>query len=321
MDDSILRCFNHDYRSRCIYMITIKKDASAPIFGRVTGDATIPLHLPGSPRIAASWLGKMIVAERALLEKHTPGLKVLHYALMPDHIHLLIFVQQPTKEHLGIIIARFKHLLLLKAKERNFIKEEDHLFTPSYNDRILFKSIKLQVIINYMKENPYRYQARKQFPDFFTRTNRIVIEGEICDLYGNLQLLYHPFKYQVVVHRRDPAETKERNFHEWRRAILNNDVVIGPFISINEKKVLKEALSNGGKVIYVKAGKPGERFKPYGKLFNHCVKGKLLIVFSHAAFEKMEKSHPPKLTRESCKIMNELALKITSLGAFCQALI
>ncbi len=87
----------------------------------------------------------------------------------------------------------------------------ESVFTPDFDDRILYRSRSLDTIFRYIRENPYRLAARRDRPDFFRRVNRLEIAGGEWQGYGNFQLLENPFKEQVVAHRADTPERRGQN--------------------------------------------------------------------------------------------------------------
>lgn len=281
----------HDYRKRCIYHITLMKNHAMPAFGRLAGDCSIPAGHPGSPYIISSLLGAAVKdALRGIGTIH-PALRVYQYALMPDHLHILLSVEHDLDEILGRKIALFKHSVNLKAGLTN-------VFEDGFNDQILNKNRKLDVIFNYLRANPYRLAVRRQHPDFFRRCNNIMIAGTPCQAYGNIQLLDNPFKGAVSVHRADSAETFGSHKERWLYTAANGGVLVSPFISKREKEVRNAAEEVGGRLILVTNKPFGEREKPAAHDFDMCSQGRMLIIAP---------TEPLDFSREACLKMNALA--------------
>ena len=96
------RCFGWDYRSRCIYMITITlADRSKPILGQLIceGDRWA---------VEASEIGHIVEECWREIPEQWPGVEILESQLMPDHFHGIIFVKEPQQKTLGNIIGSFK---------------------------------------------------------------------------------------------------------------------------------------------------------------------------------------------------------------------
>ncbi len=97
----ILRAPWHDYTQRCIYLVTLNKSPLVENFGSLEGDCHLPAGTKGSSFIRTSVVGlaiKKVLKDFSLIE---PKIRILQYALMPDHLHILLFVREQTEEILG----------------------------------------------------------------------------------------------------------------------------------------------------------------------------------------------------------------------------
>ena len=291
----ILRAPWHDYTQRCIYMITLNKNPLMENFGILQGDYRIPTGQKGAAFISSTALGKAIKSTLRRFNSTEPNVRVLQYALMPDHLHILLFVEYPTEDTLGKIIARFKI-------EVNKASGITGVFAKGFNDQILKSSRSLAVLYRYLRENARRLAVRRARPEFFRRVNALEIGGKTFQAYGNFQLLDCPFKEQVIVHRADSSETRQKNREQWLYTAANGGVLVSPFISPAEKEIRKEAEEAGGRFILIISEPMGERYKPAGREFELCEAGRLLIVSANL---------PGDLSRQTCLTMNTLAQTIT----------
>ena len=93
----------HDYHEKCIYLITVTVKDRKPLLGTVTGDAT-------KAWISLSQEGKAVWSEIESLPKRYPQVRVLQHQIMPDHVHLVLYVTERLPEGLplGNIIASWK---------------------------------------------------------------------------------------------------------------------------------------------------------------------------------------------------------------------
>lgn len=293
----ILRAPWHDYTQRCIYMVTLNKNPLGKDFGILCGDYRIPSGQPGSSFIKASKTGTAIKDVLRRFHQIEPNIKILQYALMPDHVHILLFVEHPTQEILGRILARFK-------VEVNKDAGTDGVFAKGFNDQILKSTRTLDTFYTYIRDNARRLAVRRAHPEFFRRVNALKIGDKTYQAYGNFQLLDCPFKEQVVVHRADSQETLRQNRDQWLYTAANGGILVSPFISQPEKAVRAEAEEAGGRFILVTNEPMGERYKPTGHDFSLCEAGRLLIVSANL---------PGALSRNNCLAMNALAAMISKL--------
>lgn len=283
----------HDYTSRCIYHFTLLKHPDCPSFGRLMGDCHIPIGRPGSSYIAASEIGKAIKESLRAISSIHPALRLFQYALMPDHLHLILSVEDTIDETVGRKLGAFKVLVNNKLNI-----DVNQVFERGFNDQILTSSRKLNIIYDYLRANPYRLAIRKANPDFFIRRNNIIIGDTPCQLYGNLHLLDNPFKDQVIVHRADTEEIYSANCDRWLYTAGNGGVLVSPFISKKEKDIRIKAEELGGRFILITNTPFGEREKPSGKDFALCTEGRMLIVAPQS---------PLDFSRAACLQMNNLA--------------
>ena len=94
----------HDYKGRCIYMITLAIEGRQPLLGTLCGkDATHDFCW-----IKTSKLGDEIKMEWKKIPEHYPQIRPLALQLMPDHLHGVLFVTEPLPRHLGHVINGFK---------------------------------------------------------------------------------------------------------------------------------------------------------------------------------------------------------------------
>lgn len=296
----------HDYKSRCIYHITITKSPEIDTLGLVVGNINAPFGDPQYPQTVSSIIGKKIFYNIKSIPKLHENISLLQYAIMPDHIHLLIFVEKEIPEHIGFYISRFKYFTKLELQRKNFIGINDSLFEPSFHDRILQPKHNLQTVIDYIRENPKRYLQIKENPDSF-RKAEMNLYGKDCQIYGNILLLNNPFKEAVVIHRADTPDIIDKKKERWMHLVENGGVIVGAFVSCREKEILNEIIEIGGKVIIIRDKLVPEKEKPSGKLFHHCAKGKLLMIYPYDMAKFTDFSNPDKLTRSGCLFRNSFA--------------
>lgn len=93
----------HDYHEKCIYLITVTVKDRKPLLGVVKGDVN-------KAWISLSQEGKAIWSEIESLPKRYPQVRVLQHQIMPDHVHLVLYVTERLPEGLplGNIIASWK---------------------------------------------------------------------------------------------------------------------------------------------------------------------------------------------------------------------
>lgn len=293
----LLRARWHDYKSRSLYHLTLCKAKACPAFGRIAGDCDIPVGTRGTPYLQASPVGTAVKrALRELRDIH-PALRLLQYALMPDHLHIALHVESELDEILGRKIAAFKVRV-------NDYALTDGVFGRGFNDQIILADRSLDAVYRYIRENPMRLALRFRHPEFFSRRDCQAIAGHPYQAYGNISLLCNPFKSQVVVHRADSADTRRKNHDRWLYTAANGGVLVSPFISPAEAEIRREAELSDAKIILITNEPLRDREKPSGRNFERCAAGKLLIL------APLDDDFPRGFSRECCLAMNRRAAEI-----------
>lgn len=282
----------HDYRSQCIYHIVLNKAPGIPDFSTVTGT-------PGShefpPHIELLPAGEAIAEALKTLRSDYPFISMPRRCIMPDHLHLALFVKEATDTHLGIIIHALKHHCRLATGST------DSLFEEGYHDTILTGRNQLDRMLAYISDNPRRHLLRKLSPGNFHRFF-ITNGNDRYEAYGNPDLLGEPQIVPVRISSKFSPEELHRRKRLWHFTVLNDGVLASPFISPSERAVRDWAVDNGGAIIMLTHEPLPGRYKPSGALFDACAEGRLLVVSVPAE----------RLSRAACLMMNDIAEHIAA---------
>ena len=157
------RCFNWDYSSRCIYMITIVlADRSRPVLGQLVGEGE-------EWRVEPSEIGQIVEQCWREIPQQWPGIEIIESQLMPEHFHGIIFVKEQQKKKLGNIIGSFKS----KSTSRAGVSG---LWASGYVDLILFRAGQLEKMIAYIRDNPRRLGIKLTHPELFKVARDLVVD-------------------------------------------------------------------------------------------------------------------------------------------------
>ncbi len=162
----------HDYRSRCIYMITLNKADCIPRFSTIKG---IPGDYINKPYTDLSPTGKIIAANVSALKHRFPFISILRRCIMPDHIHFVIFVKEKTSWHLGDIVNHLKSVCTRNYNGYDSRRGEGadetlvSMFEDGYHDRILRRKNQLKRMLKYVSDNPRRSLERTANRGFHRR--------------------------------------------------------------------------------------------------------------------------------------------------------
>ncbi len=101
----------HDYNDKGIYMLTMVVEGRKNLFGNLKGDYRVKTGEPGSPYIELTELGEFCQFENPkILHEKYPFVHVWKICVMPDHIHMIVYVEKPfkPKRSLGNVVSGFK---------------------------------------------------------------------------------------------------------------------------------------------------------------------------------------------------------------------
>ena len=97
-----------DYSQPRIYMLTLAIEGRRPLLGTLVGDASQPTTASNGPRLLPSELGAAVLHEVDGIPHYYPQITIIARQLMPDHLHILLYVTRPLPVHLGQVVAGFK---------------------------------------------------------------------------------------------------------------------------------------------------------------------------------------------------------------------
>jgi len=100
--------FGHDYAVPGTYEVTMVVADRRPVFGEIVGTTKGEGE---RPHLQPSALGRKVLGEEVpKIHQVYPMVDVWQVCLMPDHLHLIVHINQPLPQgkHLGIVIGAFK---------------------------------------------------------------------------------------------------------------------------------------------------------------------------------------------------------------------
>lgn len=290
----------HNYRSRCIYMVTMTVDGRRPVLGKLSA----PDEHHRVPHVVLSPLGKQVLKVWNDIPSYYPEVRVLKIQVMPDHIHGILFFTEETLYHLGQVINGFKKgcndAVKMGSDEKAFCK----LWENCYDDTILAGKNHLAHMTNYLADNPRRLWVKNHNGELFNRT-RLMVEDNEAMMMGNVPLLRYEKKLYVQCTNKLSSEELEERLQHFIALCEAGYVPVTAGISKVEKAVKNWALDKGHELILVTNEGMGEMWKPSGKLFDACSNSKLLIVATG-----QPKRYQHTIKRDICLALNKLALAI-----------
>ena len=293
------------FKGEGIYHLTFVVQERKPILGELQMSE-------GVAQIIPSALGSAISHDLNALSNRRPYCRLLAKQLMPDHIHVLIWI----KEDCGITIKEiargmrqgWKKLATaaLAAVDINRQMPSADLYQqpptqaqpptaqpaqappPLFSApfiRTLSRKGQLDAMIAYIHDNPRRAMLRRLNPDLFRLRREVQAAGLTFTALGNLFLLDYPQRQSVECSRTAPAERIAAQQAATLRAAEEGAVTYSGAISEGERQIVRAVREAGWPVVvlltdgFPKAGSEHERYyKPGGVYFEACAAGRLLLL-------------------------------------------
>lgn len=293
-------CHGHDYQSRCIYMITLVVEGRRPLLGHITGDGIDqPAQLHPTP------LGQAILHELDQITIHYPAVKVISHQLMPDHLHVILFVQERIPCHLSKVIAGYKGGCNVVYRQMTGAGKQETLWEEGYNDRILEGKNHLQRMMDYIDDNPRRLAQKRCRNDFFKIHENVQVGALSLAAMGNLSLLDADTILQVQCTRKLTIEQIEQQCRYFLSRAAQGAVLVSPSISPGEKAVMRAAQDAGYPTIVLQENGFAPMEKPVGRYFDACAAGRLLLLAPWA-----HHNTSTTITQRQCHALNDIAAAI-----------
>ncbi|MBR2938608.1 MAG: hypothetical protein IKC15_01960 [Kiritimatiellae bacterium] len=309
------RCWGWDYKSPCIYQITIAlADRRSEALGRLVIDSDgegDPIQVEAHVELTAA--GRAVEAEWRRMGEFTPAIRPLEIQVMPDHIHFILRVTERLARPLGQILAGFK------TGSSKAATGKPGFWSEGFQDTILFREGQLENMFTYLRDNPRRLAVKRLYRKFFTVKRDLAVEVGLTpaqqnnsgglalhfQAIGNEALLKSPMILQVQCSRsylaykrvakpggglkiaRDEAgrpivERETPEFGEKLKMLLSmaekGAVLISPCISDGEREIARRALEANAKLVTFSNKGFSPLFKPSGRAFDSASEGRLLML-------------------------------------------
>ena len=301
-----------------LYHITLTIPSREPLLGTLVipdGDAT-------QARVEILPLGRAVLECLRKVPVYHPEIQVLHYCLMPDHLHAIWYVRRKMPKGIMTAVRGFwqgvkkasREALPLSSITPNSIRQnyQERVFTEMPFVRPMGQRRQLPATLRYIDMNPQRLATKRLIPGFFRVQEGIELAGRTYSGVGNIALLQAE-RYAPVHVRRMMVEAAEHGEPQTLRDYMNGcvlaarqgTVMVSPFISPQEKQVMEVLLKEERPFIYIANNGFRDYYKPQDGLFDAVAAGRVLIL-SPWDYDA-DKRH---VTRADCVTMNQMAEEI-----------
>ena len=327
------------WKGAALYHVTLTVNSRKPIFGSLE----IPEQDPAKAFVKRTDFGDAIVDRLLAIPSFYPEVKVLHFCLMPDHLHAILYVRREMKKGIASVITGFWRAARTLGRAHSYLSSSS---VPSANWREIFLDVtplreqlgkdvfyalppifmeqpflrpmaqyrQLSATIRYIDMNPARLATKRLKPGYFCVQHNVEINGRMYDAVGNIFILSEEHRQPVhvrhdLVNKAKAGDDKPlRDYmNDCVIAARNGTVMVSPYISEYEKDVLNVLLKENRFVILLADNGFGKFFKPSDALFDAVAKGRLLIL-SPFPYDPAKRT----ITRDECVALNGFAEEISS---------
>ena len=319
-----------------LYHVTMVVPSRQPLFGELI----IPDNDPMQAFVKRTNLGNAVVDRLLRIPEFYSEVQVLHFCLMPNHLHAILYVRRAMKKGISSVITGFWRAARTLGRAYSFAlssladssvyytnpallrtqigNDAFYALSPVFTDKPFLRPMsqyrQLPTAIRYLDMNPARLATKRLKPGFFCVQHNVEINGRAYDAVGNIGVLMEQFRKPVHVRSmwvKDAAEHGyDQPLKDYKAACLDaaskGTVMVSPFISRDEQEVLHALLHDNRYIIYLSDNGFGNYFKPSDLLFDAVAAGRLLILSPW--------THDPDkrtITRAECVALNQMAEEIS----------
>ncbi|MEE1329430.1 MAG: transposase [Oscillospiraceae bacterium] len=147
------RLAHYDYSTAGAYFITICTHNRKCLLSNIVGRGLVPTE------IQYTAYGKIAQEQLLQLGKRYPTLKVDQYVIMPNHIHVIIFLGETAgaspRPTITNIICAYKSLTTRECKK---VQPIDKLFQTSFYEHVIRGNRDYEEIAEYICNNPKQWE-------------------------------------------------------------------------------------------------------------------------------------------------------------------
>lgn len=307
-----------------IYHVTIIVPSREPLLGKLI----IPQDDPKQAYVQRTKLGNALVEKLLNHPTYFPEVQIVQYCLMPDHLHVILYVKRPMKQTFNTVVrslwqaakklGRVYYTPSINTESDSGLTNGENtdapfpVFTERPFVRPMSRRGQLKTMIHYVQMNPQRLATKRLMPELFWVQEGIEIAGRTYKGVGNAELLQRA-QYMPVHVRRTMVDEAMHGDDKRLRDYMNGcvlaarkgAVMVSPFISEYEKAVMEVLLKEKLPFIYIADNGFRDYYKPQDSLFDAVARKQVLILSPWEYDAKMI-----RVSRDRCVDMNKMAEEI-----------
>ena len=142
------RLKHYDYSQNGCYFLTICTKGKACLLGKVVADSQ------GFPTVSLSPMGETVLSVITEMSRHDSGFQIDNYIIMPNHLHLLLTLDDSGGQGIG----RPTVMSLVHYLKRTVTKQLGHsIWQPSFYEHVVRNRESYLEMHNYITGNPGKW--------------------------------------------------------------------------------------------------------------------------------------------------------------------
>ncbi len=155
------RLKEYDYSTAGAYFVTICTQDKKCVLSHIVGRGLAPAENQYTR------YGRIAEEQLLQLEIRYPGVKVDRYVIMPNHIHIIFFIEENTagaspRPTVMDVVCAYKSLTTRECKK---VHPVEKLFQTSFYDHVIRGQEDYDEIAKYICENPIRWESDKLYSE------------------------------------------------------------------------------------------------------------------------------------------------------------
>ncbi len=301
-----------------LYHITLTIPDRRPLLGCLE----IPDNDPCKAKVRRTVLGNALVDCLLSIPRYHPEVQVLHFCLMPDHLHAVLYVRRTMATGIKGLVRGFwqaakklgRASSVASSIAPNDIRRNSQEETTQRSLHIQEETPKRS--LNSQEETPKRsLQSETTWLEAYSAGLR---EQMGDDAYYQLPSVFTemPFIRPMGRNTQLPNTIRYIDMNPQRLATKNScvlsarqgAVMVSPFISDHEKQVMQVLLREHLPFIYLVDNGFRDYYKPSDALFDACAAGRVLIL-SPWPYDATKRH----ISRADCVALNTMAEEIQAI--------
>lgn len=320
-----MRLKGFDYRRPFHYMVTLKRLPGLADFSKISGEAEPPKDATGMPcHLVPNDLTRAFEETIRHFHEQWWGLwPVECFAIMPDHIHLLIRIRDTGDQlPLGKYVYHLMRALAVDYWRQTGLPPQNTgvaapvpsgaspplspVFERKWHDWIVKKDGQLAAFRRYIAENPARSWLRRQNARFFGTVRAVQFGDREWFAYGNAAILDLPVLVAVKGHRAThPGSTEWESLVGTCARLGPGGAGVGTFMSPLEKECGNAIAKAGGKWVVLSPEGFPPRWHPSREQERFCAEGRMLFL---SLYEPTERKLSNAELHQRCHEMGDIAM-------------